>query len=350
MMARELPLVALAAFLIPFALTPIANTLLKGWHFWDVPGARSSHTVPLTRGSGILIWVGMACAAVTLLAQRGTDLGRTRSYLIGSAAVAAIGLVDDARHLRVLPRLFVHLGAAALVVSAISDTDLHGVWSPLALTPFHTRVVSVIWIAWLTNVWNFMDGSDGLAASQGVVAGMFGVVIAFVSNRADLAVMSAGLAAACAGFLFHNWHPADVFMGDAGSGAVGFAVGVLSLDGRVGVGSHVSVLLWVAPLALFLVDATATVARRVVVAKRVASAHRSHFYQLAIRSGLSHAQLASAEAVLSTVLAATAVLSARSDWLSPLEVAIAATGFALMCALAVSVIALRREGVGILLE
>jgi Fuc2NAc and GlcNAc transferase len=349
-MAQSIGLVVLIAFVIPFALTPVADKLLKRWEVWDVPSDRSSHVALRTRGAGILVWVGTASGGLVIVARHGTDAGLALRYLIGGAAIALIGLLDDARHLGALPRLGVHLAAAVVFVTAISDADLSHIWAPIEVAPFVARASSALWITWLTNLWNFMDGSDGLAASQGVVAGMFGVAIAFTSEQTGLGVLSVGLAAACSGFLLHNWQPAKVFMGDAGSGAIGYTVGILTLySGAMG-GREGSVFLWFAPLGLFVADASITLVRRAVVAGRLGSPHRSHGYQLIIRLGWSHAKVALVEAGASSAFAAAALLLVRTARTNPLTIAIAAIGLVAGFSTVVTTLAVRREGVGILRE
>jgi Fuc2NAc and GlcNAc transferase len=343
-------LVAMISFVVPFALTPLADKLLRSWQVWDLPTARSSHVVPRTRGTGILIWAGMAAGALAVLARRGPDVGLARSYLIGSAVIASIGLVDDARRIGVLPRLLVHVAAAVIFVAAMSDPELARAWAPLEIAPFEVRIASTIWIVWLTNLWNFMDGSDGLAASQGVIAGAFGVAIAFTSGQTGLGLLSASLAAACSGFLLHNWQPAKVFMGDAGSGAIGFTVGILTLYGGARGGSYGSVLLWFAPLGLFVADASITLGRRALIAGKLASPHRSHGYQLAIRLGWSHAKLAVVETLVSATFAVAALLLVGVARTSQLRIAVAVTGLVAGFLAVVTTLAVRREGAGILRE
>ena len=202
--------------------------------------------------------------------------------LITGAAAGALALLsyfDDRRGLPVVLRMLAHLAAAALVVSAVPVS-----WPLAACLAFA--------LAWMANLYNFMDGSDGLAGGM-TLAGFAIYGIAAMTSNHDLALSSFIVAAAAAGFLVFNFHPARAFMGDAGSVPLGFLAGGLGL---VGWQSDVWPP-WFPALVFspFIVDATLTLSRRLLCGDRIWQAHREHYYQRLVRMGWGHRRTALAE-------------------------------------------------------
>jgi Fuc2NAc and GlcNAc transferase len=178
-------------------------------------------------------------------------------------------------------------------------------------------------IAWCANLYNFMDGIDGLAATEAVVVGGAGGLLLLRAGAPDLALIALLSAAASTGFLVWNWPPAQIFMGDAGSGLLGFLFGALAVVSvKRGV---LSPSVWLLLLGVFLFDATATLVRRFLAGERWYSAHRLHAYQRAVQSGLSHRTVTGSVLALNCALASLAVLVAlHPEWtLASLAVATA---------------------------
>ena len=164
--------------------------------------------------------------------------------------------------------------------------------------------LSVAWIVWLTNLYNFMDGIDGLATSQAVIAGTALAVAGVGVGNPFIAITGACLAAASAGFVVFNWPPARVFMGDVGSTFLGFSFAGLCLLGNLGVGgARLPIEFGLLLLAPFLFDGLVTLGRRVLRGERWYAAHRSHFYQRLVQGGLSHQQVTALYAGLAVVAA-----------------------------------------------
>lgn len=233
----------------------------------DHPGERRSHSTATPRGGGIaivaVVLLGLAGAAAGLAGP--AHSGVAAAFTAGLALVALVGLLDDHRPLSPWLRLAVHAVAAAVFAFALWQA---GSTSWLA-------VIVCVAILVLVNVWNFMDGINGIAASQallvaaGLAAGLDGGGF----------LVALGLAAACAGFLPYNFPRARIFMGDVGSGALGFALaalgGVFAASAGPGPG-----LLLLLPLSAFLVDAGLTLGRRVVRGERWWTPHVQHAYQV----------------------------------------------------------------------
>lgn len=231
------------------------------------PGQRSLHSRPTPHGGGLGI------VAATLAG--GVWAGAGAAWLLPFFVLAAVSWADDWLDLPFWLRLAIHLAAAASVV-AVYGRDI--AWSFAA--------AQIILIAWTINAYNFMDGADGLAGSMSAV-GFAAYAVGFAAaGETALAALCAAGAGAAAGFLVFNWHPARIFMGDVGSIPSGFLAGGLGWYGW----SAGAWPAWFGPLvfAPFLLDATVTLARRLIRGERVWQAHRDHYYQRMVRAGLAH--------------------------------------------------------------
>jgi UDP-N-acetylmuramyl pentapeptide phosphotransferase/UDP-N-acetylglucosamine-1-phosphate transferase len=266
--------VSVVPALVAFAATALVlQVLMLGAHRFlpvDRPNERSLHARPIPRFGGLAMLAG----ALSALLLSGEALA---PWLWPIPALAAISLLDDFATLPAVPRFVVQIGVAAAFAWSQADT---GVW----LAPL------VIALVWMTNLYNFMDGSDGLAGGM-ALAGFGGyALLAWLAGDAQVATICLVVCGAALAFLLRNLHPASVFMGDAGSIPLGFlAAGVGLIGVERGLWSA-----WV-PVMMFLVfiaDASVTLAQRLLRGERVWQAHRSHYYQRLVRMGLGHAQTA----------------------------------------------------------
>jgi Fuc2NAc and GlcNAc transferase len=261
----------------------------------DVPGHRSLHAEPTPRGGGLAIGVSVL-TGIALLAAVDLLAALDAAVLLGGALlVMAAGWLDDVRSLPVGPRALAY-GCAALIAVA-------GIAASAAVIPqWWWLGAAVLAIAWLTNLYNFMDGSDGLAAIETITAGAAAAWLLFGQNAGGAAWICWLLCCASAGFLAWNWPPARIFMGDAGSCLIGFLFGATAvLAARDGTLPPAA---WAILLAVFWVDATATLLRRLLRGEPWYSPHRSHAYQLLVLSGMSHRQLAISVATVNLALLA----------------------------------------------
>jgi len=258
----------------------------------DHPTHRSSHQRPTPRGGGLAIVVTTIAGVV--IAQSGFRVTSWRdcvAFLLPSLGIAIISWIDDVRQVPPLSRLAVHLGMAAAGVA------LFGGMSRISLPLMGTMslgiagsVLAVFWIAGLTNAYNFMDGVDGIAGLQGVVAGTGWAILAFRHALPLLSVSAALIAGACLGFLVHNWSPARIFMGDVGSAFLGFTFGLITVIAT----TRDPAMLFKGVLLVwpFVYDSTYTLLRRAMRGERLHEAHRTHLYQRLNQTGVSHAALA----------------------------------------------------------
>lgn len=272
-------------FFIGVAGTWLARRYALHRSLIDQPGERRSHSVATPRGGGISIVIALLVATVAIGIRQPAQAPLMLAFGVGLVLVAGIGWVDDHRPLSPWWRLATHVLAAGLLAFAVGD--LHSSFTWAACTFVATLV--------LTNVWNFMDGIDGLAASQALLAAV-GLSVWLGGGWALLAL---ALAAACAGFLPFNFPRARIFMGDVGSGAIGYTLGALvavaatRLEGRA--------MLVLLPVSVFMVDAGLTLARRVLRGERWWSPHTQHAYQVWARSA-GHTLVTFAYAVISLLV------------------------------------------------
>ena len=300
----------------------LGATILTGWirtyafrqKILDVPNARSSHSVPTPRGGGASIVVVTLAALCIALLLGWTGGNVFVALLVGGLLVAVVGWLDDRSHVPVRWRMLVHLAAAGWVVAWGGwVTSLPMPAGDLALG-WAAGPLCVLWIAWILNLYNFMDGIDGIAGTEAVTVSVAAAALLWHAQQPSLAFVVAVIGVASLGFLRWNWPPAKVFMGDAGSAFLGFFFGSIALITHA-LGAMV-LWSWLILLAVFLVDATLTLARRLVRGERIYQAHRSHAYQHAARVLGSHRPVTVAVGLINLLwLAPLAMLAAwRPHW------------------------------------
>jgi Fuc2NAc and GlcNAc transferase len=271
----------------------------------DVPNQRSSHTSPTPRGGGAAI-AGFVLLCTALTATIGWLPLRTAIALFGGGAlVAGIGWLDDRHSVRASLRAAAHLCAAAWAIywmGGVGGTPL-GRLGPIAASL--EIALAILAIAWMINLYNFMDGIDGIAAVEAIFVGGAGAIFLLLGGAPGLAIISASIAGSAAGFFIWNRMPARIFMGDVGSGFLGFTFATIALSAHVT--ATVPVAVWMLLLLVFLTDATITLIRRILHGETWHQAHRLHAYQRLVQSGLSHARVVAWVALLNALLALLAV-------------------------------------------
>src|SRR5579862_3087928 len=248
----------------------------------DHPGERSSHHVAVPRGGGLAL-VPLALFAWLMLDVAGLAPVGTSLIIATAALLAVVSWRDDLKGLGVGWRLLAHLIAASLGILAIPDSQL--IFQGL-LPPLLDRIVAVILWVWFVNLYNFMDGIDGITCTETIFLGAgIALVLLLADEASDHAPMLAlAIAASAAGFLRWNWPPAKMFLGDIGSIPLGFVMGWLLL-------AMAAKGLWIPALILplyYLADATITLLARLLRGERVWQPHRQHFYQRALAPDGDH--------------------------------------------------------------
>jgi UDP-N-acetylmuramyl pentapeptide phosphotransferase/UDP-N-acetylglucosamine-1-phosphate transferase len=255
----------------------------------DHPNERSLHATPTPRIGGLGIMAGVLVAA-GWLAGAGM-LQPALPVVLAAFVLAAMSVLDDVRGLPVALRFLAHFVAAVGCLLALGLTGWMLVGATLA-------------VVWMTNLYNFMDGSDGLAGGMAVIGFGALALAAWLGDALGLAAFCAAIAATALAFLRLNFPPARVFMGDAGSIPLGFMAATLGI-----LGAQQGVWPWLFPLLVFspfIVDASVTLARRALRGEKIWQAHRSHYYQRVVLLGATHRQLALAAYALMLAMAALA--------------------------------------------
>lgn len=285
-MGWTLLLAPLAVFIATWWLIARVLAWLTRRAILDHPVARSAHRVPVPRGGGLAL-VPPIIAAWLVLAGFGRTPPAGAGIAALAAGLAALSWRDDVRSLPAWLRLGAHLLAAAigLVLLPGAGAVFQGVLPPL----LDRAATALLWV-WFVNLFNFMDGIDGITGVETAACGI-GVALVVLSIGDDpdgSAVLALTLAAGALAFLCWNWHPAQLFLGDVGSVPLGYLLGWLLLAlAAKGVWAPALIL----PL-YYLADATITLSRRLLRGERVWEAHREHFYQRALGNGGSHAIVA----------------------------------------------------------
>jgi len=277
-------------FVLSIVLIGFARGYALKKNIVDLPNSRSSHRVPTPRAGGIGIAVSYVAALCGILLCRLIDFKTAATLIIAGCAIAAVGFLDDLLQLSARTRLAVHLAAAVFVVVTV------GGFSERALVRWGLgefwigSTFAVLVLVWGTNLFNFMDGIDGLAASESIfVSGAGGWLYWLSGGDAGITAAMLGLAAASLGCLVWNWPPARIFMGDVGSGFLGFVMIALYMIAS----QRTRVPIEILPIlgGVFLTDATTTLVRRFFRGDRLVEAHRMHAYQHLARKFGSHRQV-----------------------------------------------------------
>jgi len=287
-------LVPLTAAIAAGLCLAILQLLLRtGWAWGlavDVPNDRSLHVLPVPRVGG---W-GVVPAILLLIA---IEAPAFRWIALGAGVLAIVSQIDDRRGLPARTRFMAHV----VVVGAAVATSAVGI-------AWWFAVVIGFALVWLVNLYNFMDGSDGLAGGMAVVG--FGTyAVAATPIQPELALAAAAVAGSGFGFLLLNFHPAKIFLGDAGSIPLGFLAGALGFWGW----QHGVWPIWFPALvfAPFIADATVTLLRRLARGEKFWQAHREHYYQRMVRLTSSHRRVAEAYYLLMLAAAALALVALR---------------------------------------
>jgi Fuc2NAc and GlcNAc transferase len=252
----------------------------------DIPNARSSHSIPTPRGGGVAIVFSFLVSLPILHAQGFLESSVMWALLGSGFGVALLGFLDDLGHIAARWRLLGHFLSAAWILFWLGGAPSFIVFGITLNLLWLGNLLAAVYLVWVLNLYNFMDGIDGIASIEAICVCVAGALFYVLVGRPDLVALPLVLAASVLGFLFWNFPPAKIFMGDAGSGFLGLILAALSLQAA-----------WVAPqlfwcwlimLGVFVVDATTTLLHRLVRDEKVYEAHRSHAYQYASRRYGAH--------------------------------------------------------------
>jgi UDP-N-acetylmuramyl pentapeptide phosphotransferase/UDP-N-acetylglucosamine-1-phosphate transferase len=281
------------------------------FHVLDHPNERSLHARPTPRSGGAAIAFGIV-AGVLVSGAAGAIAAAAPGLVPGFIIVAAVSLIEDRRGVPIALRLLAHLAAALLLVRGgltLSTLSIPGL--DLAWPVWLGTGATVLYTAWMINLYNFMDGIDGLAGGMAVIGFGGFAVLGLLAGSPPFAIASIVVAAAAAGFLVFNFPPARCFMGDAGSCSLGFLAAGFALWGSY----QWIIPLWISVLLFspFILDATLTLLRRIVRGERFWEPHDSHYYQRLVRLGWTHRQTVLAEYGAMLLCAGAGMLALRAE-------------------------------------
>ena len=284
--------ILVTALLVSAGLTGILRKIGIHYQIMDVPTSRSSHERPTPRGGGMAVAVTYFLFTGAFLAGGLLPPDKVGGLLITGCAITLLGFIDDLITLPRNPRVIVWLvitGLAVLLGISLEAIELpvlgtvqFGIFSPL---------VTFLWLIGVTNFYNFMDGIDGLAASETILTAGFLLFFSFRAGNDVIAFSSLVLLGAAGGFLIYNFPPAKIFMGDGGSNFLGFMFAALAVLGGKAESNQIPFVIPVILLNMFLLDGSVTLIKRLPKGKNWLEPHRDHYYQRLIKSGLSHLQV-----------------------------------------------------------
>ena len=313
-------MIEILIYILAFLITFVGVRKFRQWilrkKIVDIPNERSSHKTPVARGGGlviVLVCLGFYTFYTVLIAGN-----FSYAYFITAGFIAFVSWIDDLRSISFGTRFIVHSTAAFIIIW------FRGGWEIIYL-PFFGAVESgffgdllcFLWIVWLTNAYNFMDGIDGIAALQAIIAGIGWYWIGMYYGLPAISFLGGVTAFSGFGFILHNWQPAKIFMGDVGSAFFGYTFAVMPLLTNHGETTKTQylpligiILVW-----LFVCDTILTLFLRIVSFEKIWEAHRKHIYQKLVISGLSHSMVTSIYGAISTFTVIILIFWIKSAYL-----------------------------------
>ena len=300
---------AITGILLSWFLTHAMRRYAIRAHLIDEPNERSSHTVPTPRGGGVAIVVTFLLLVIGLGIGGKIDLALTIAIAGSGVLVASIGFIDDRHHVPARWRFVAHAAAAAWILAWMGPLPAVPILATTIDLGIASLLLSALYVVWSINLFNFMDGIDGIASVEAICVAAEGASMWWLLRPVGDWPVAVIFAGCVGGFLCCNFPPAKIFMGDAGSGFLGLMVALLALwssrtDAHLFWG-------WFILTGCFMVDATTTLIRRVRRGERFHEAHRCHAYQYASRRHGSHKRITLAVGFINVV------------WLFPLALLVA---------------------------
>ncbi len=279
----------------------------------DHPNDRSLHASPTPRTGGLAILAGLLAGGLFYAGSAPGDLTIPAVLATSAVAIMVISLLDDLHQMPAMVRIIIHAGAAfgLLWFTSLTIQALNLPWTGYPLSAWAAGLFSILLLVWFTNLYNFMDGIDGLAAGMGVFGFAAYGVLGLLASVPVFAAFSFIIAGACLGFLGVNFPSARIFMGDVGSSVLGFLAAGFALWAD----RYQIFPLWVGLLIFspFVVDATVTLFRRLLNREAFWRAHRSHFYQRLVLAGWSHRRTSLSEYGLMAACGLSAIVAMNAS-------------------------------------
>lgn len=330
-------LIFLVSLVVSFFGSYLCIALAKKLKIMDVPGSRSSHKTPKPRTGGIAIFFAFVVCFTIGLTWKNVGITQTQlaGLIVGLTCFFIFGLLDDILKFKAIMKALIPLMiviltmALGLVIKTLTFPFFGRIELGILSIPF-----TLLWIFFFTNVFNFMDGIDGLAAGFSSVAALFLFVVAAITNNYLVMIISIAILGSTLGFLKHNFPPSKIFMGDSGSLFLGFLFSELLVLGEI-----TNTIPFTIPsllLGVFVFDGAFTIIRRLLRGKNIFLAHKEHLYQRLLRVGFSHRKVSLMNYALSVILGLLALLILLSVHLISLLALIAGFMILLLWALYVA--------------
>jgi Fuc2NAc and GlcNAc transferase len=302
-------------FLLAFATTYFMRVYALKKNIIDNPNERSSHSVPTPRGGGVAVVCSYLLALAVLIYSQQLTVHIGLTLMAASFVIALLGFLDDHGHINSMLRLAVHFLVAIGVVISLGGFAEVTAFNGLQLG-FIANIIAVLFLVWLLNLYNFMDGINGIASVEAITTTVSMAVLYYVLNTILNSDILWLLAACVFGFLLWNFPKAKIFMGDACSGFLGLTLGILAL---IALKEDLALFCaWVICLGVFVVDATYTLIKRVLNGYKMYDAHRSHSYQILSRQWGSHTPVTLAVAAINIFwLFPIAYMAVMQNWAYP---------------------------------
>lgn len=283
-------MIGLVVLPVCFAVSALLTRYLIGHanqhRLLDIPNERSSHSMPTPTGGGMAIVVTFICFLLVAGLVFKVPVFQMIILALTGGVLAAVGYIDDHRHIPAQWRLLVHFLMALVLLLSLDYLPVLSVFSWQWEDGWLLFGLSLVALVWLLNLFNFMDGIDGIASVEAITTLCSAAFILWIGGEGPWPVILLALASSVLGFMVYNWPPAKIFMGDAGSGFLGFMLGAMAMI--TSASGLISLWSWIILLAVFIGDSTLTLVRRAKRGEKLHQAHRSHAYQVLSRKLDSH--------------------------------------------------------------
>ncbi|MEM5794669.1 MAG: MraY family glycosyltransferase [Bacillota bacterium] len=328
----------IVAFIIAVAVayfaTPHVKELAIKAGAMDTPNERKVHREPIPRMGGLAIYFGVVAAVFISMKINHQILG----IFLGGSIMLAVGIIDDIKQLSAKTKLAGQiLAAMALIVFGVRIEWLTNPFGPMSYLDYLSIPVTILWIVAVTNTVNLIDGLDGLAAGVSSIASITILFVALQQNLWMVALLTAAIAGSAFGFLFHNFNPAKIFMGDTGSLFLGYMLAAVSIMGAVKGAATIALFVPIVALGLPIMDTAFAIIRRYHHGVPIFRPDKGHLHHRLLAMGLSQKQVVLSMYVISGLLGLSAIILSEVSQLYAFLIFIAIA--------AVSVVAAKKIGV-----
>lgn len=328
----------IVAFIIAVAVayfaTPHVKELAIKAGAMDTPNERKVHREPIPRMGGLAIYFGVVAAVFISMKINHQILG----IFLGGSIMLAVGIIDDIKQLSAKTKLAGQiLAAMALIVFGVRIEWLTNPFGPMIYLDYLSIPVTILWIVAVTNTVNLIDGLDGLAAGVSSIASITILFVALQQNLWMVALLTAAIAGSALGFLFHNFNPAKIFMGDTGSLFLGYMLAAVSIMGAVKGAATIALFVPIVALGLPIMDTAFAIIRRYHHGVPIFRPDKGHLHHRLLAMGLSQKQVVLSMYVVSGLLGLSAIILSEVSQLYAFLIFIAIA--------AVSVVAAKKIGV-----